>query len=65
MKVVVYVKHHRGDGEMRICLDDDVKSRKIAEAIVRREKARFKDEPKMLRIRRWEIEGILIPPLAT
>lgn len=56
MKVVVYVKHFHGEGEMRLCLEDDVKSREIAEAIIRREQARYKDQPVMLSWRRWEVE---------
>jgi hypothetical protein len=57
VKVVLYVKCHRPeDGEMRLCLDSEVKSAEIAEAIIAREKVRYKDEPEMAERRRYEIE---------
>lgn len=57
MKLIVYVKcHNPENGEMRLCLEDDVKSVEIGEALIAREKKRYRDEPGMLERRRYEVE---------
>lgn len=57
MKLILYVQCHRpDDGEMRLCLADDIRSKVIAESMVAREQKRYGHWPAMLDIRRWEIE---------